>query len=98
MIEEYKTLVVKMNDDATNNATISTNYELLCDVEIVMGLMCVLPMLEIMHNLNKLVQNKYIFILDFISTVKLCQFEIYTMYVILKNNILEINFRHSWIW
>jgi hypothetical protein len=28
----------------------------------------------------------------------LCQFEIYTMYVILKNNILEINFRHSWIW
>jgi hypothetical protein len=72
MIENYKTSVVKMSDDATNNATISSNYELLCDVEIVMGLMCVLLMLEVVHNLNKLVQNKYIFILDFNSVVKLC--------------------------
>ncbi len=28
MIEKYKTLVVKMNDDATNNATSNTNYKL----------------------------------------------------------------------
>jgi hypothetical protein len=63
MIKKYKTLVVKMNDDATNNAITNINYELLCDVEIVMGLTCVLPMLEVVHNLNKLVQNNYIFIL-----------------------------------
>jgi hypothetical protein len=49
-----------MSDDAINNATISTNYELLCDVEIIMGLTCVLFMLEVVHNLNKIVQNKYI--------------------------------------
>ncbi len=49
-----------MRDDAINNATISTNYELLRDVEIVMGLTSVLFMLEVVHNLNKLVQNKYI--------------------------------------
>jgi len=33
-------------------------YELLRDVKIVMGLTCVLPMLEIMQSLNKLAQNK----------------------------------------
>jgi len=30
-----------------NNATINTSYELLYDVKIVMGLTCVLPMLEV---------------------------------------------------
>jgi len=47
MVKEYKTLVVKMNDDVVSNAIINTNYELLFDVEIVMGLTCVLPMLEV---------------------------------------------------
>jgi hypothetical protein len=48
MVEKYKPLVVKMSDDAISNATINTNYELLCDVETIMGLTCVLPMLEAM--------------------------------------------------
>lgn len=76
-----------MNDDVTN-----TNYELLCDVGIVMGLTCVLPMLEVVHSLNKLVQNKYTFILDFISTMKLCQFEIYTTYVDLEKKYSQNQF------
>jgi hypothetical protein len=41
-----------MNDDATSNATTTTNYELLCDVETIMGLTCVLPMLEAMQSLK----------------------------------------------
>ncbi len=48
MFEEYKTLVVKMSDDATSNVATNINYELLCDVEIVMALKCVLLMLETM--------------------------------------------------
>jgi hypothetical protein len=59
-----------MSDDAISVATANTNYELLCDVETVMGLTCVLPMLEAMQSLNKLVQNKDTFICDFVSTVK----------------------------
>jgi hypothetical protein len=84
MIGEYKTLVVKMSDDVASNATININYELLCDVEAIMGLTCVLLMLETMHSLSKLAQNKDFFICDFVSIVKLCQFEIYTMYVDLE--------------
>jgi hypothetical protein len=37
-------------------------YELLCDVEIVMGLTCVLLMLEVVQSLSKFVQNKDTFI------------------------------------
>jgi hypothetical protein len=48
MFGKYKTLVVIMNDDVANNVVANTNYEFLCDVETIMGLMCMLPMLEIM--------------------------------------------------
>jgi hypothetical protein len=37
MFEKYKTLVVKMSYDDASNANVNTNYELLCDEEIVMG-------------------------------------------------------------
>jgi hypothetical protein len=47
MVKEYKTLIVKMSDDVVSNVVINTNYELLFDVEIIMGLTCVLPMLEV---------------------------------------------------
>jgi hypothetical protein len=66
MFEKYKTLVVKMCDDATSNATININYELLCDVETIMGLTCVLPMLEVVQSLSKFAQNKDTFICDFV--------------------------------
>jgi hypothetical protein len=48
MVKEYKTSVVKMNDDVVSNEVINNNYELLYDVETIMGLTCVLPMLEAM--------------------------------------------------
>jgi hypothetical protein len=35
------------------NLIAAINYELLCDVEIVMGLMCVLSMLKEVQSLNK---------------------------------------------
>jgi len=48
MVKEYKTSVVKMNDDVVSNEAINNNYEFLYDVETIMGLTCVLPMLESM--------------------------------------------------
>jgi hypothetical protein len=45
--------------------TTTTNYELLCDVETMMGLPCVMPMLEAMQSLSKLVKKKNYFICDF---------------------------------
>jgi hypothetical protein len=72
MFGKYKTLMGKMSDDVANNAVTNTNYELLCDVETIMGLTCVLLMLEAVQNLNKLAQNKDTFICDFVSAVMLC--------------------------
>jgi hypothetical protein len=71
-----------MSDDAISIPNAKTNYKLLCNVEIVMGLTCMLPMLEAIYSLNKLVSNKDTFIRDFIvAIVKMCEVELYTMYV-----------------
>ncbi len=58
----------------------TSNY-VLCDVEIVMGLTCMLLMLEVVQSLNKLIQNKDTFIFYFVIAIKSCQVDIYTMYV-----------------
>jgi hypothetical protein len=57
LVFEYKFVVMKMFEDLLTNPIVATNYELLCDVEIVMGLTCVLPMLEVVQSLNKLAQD-----------------------------------------
>jgi hypothetical protein len=51
---EYKSLVVNVNENSTRNAPTKTNYELLCDSNIVLGLTCVLPMLELVQSLSKM--------------------------------------------
>jgi hypothetical protein len=42
MHNEYKTFMVKMVKHGASIPSVKTNYELLCDVEIIMGLTCVL--------------------------------------------------------
>jgi hypothetical protein len=51
---EYKSLVVKVSENSTGNAPTKTNYELLCDSDIVLEVTCVLPMLELVQTLSKM--------------------------------------------
>ncbi len=62
LVSEYKFIVMKMSKDFPTNHVLTTNYELFCNVEKVMGLICVLFMLKAMQSLNKLIQNKNCFI------------------------------------
>jgi len=71
-----------MFDDLPINPITATNYELLCDVETIMGLTCVLLMLEAMQSLNKLAhRNKECFICDFVVVLKLIQVDLDNFYV-----------------
>ncbi len=47
LVSEYKSIVMKMSKDLPTNHVATTNYELLCDVKKVMGLTCVLPMIDV---------------------------------------------------
>jgi hypothetical protein len=71
LVFEYKFVVMKMFEDLPTNHVAATNYELFCDVETMMGLTCVLLMLEVMQSWSKLAQNINHFICDFVVVVKL---------------------------
>jgi len=53
---EYKTLMVHMNNDLNCVVVTKTNLEYLCDIEMVIRLMCIMPMLEVVHALIKFIQ------------------------------------------
>jgi len=48
VLQKYKTFVVKMVNDSLGNVSAKNNYELLCDCDTILGLICVLPMMEAM--------------------------------------------------
>ena len=89
---EYKTLVVKMCDDAAVKGPALTakqaaaresareNYDLLCDIGTLLGLPCIMPLLDSVNSLMKFVQSDDTFVSDYVAAVKICQGELYMMY------------------
>jgi hypothetical protein len=53
------------------------NIELLCDVDVFLGLTYIIPMLEIVDGLSKIIQSWDIFICDFVATMKECGGKLY---------------------
>jgi hypothetical protein len=47
ILNEYKAFVVKMAIDSVSVQITKVNYELLCDVETLLGLAYVIPLLEV---------------------------------------------------
>ncbi len=80
VLEEFKILLVKMAKNATANEFAVVNYELLCDIEIIMGHTCLFLMLEALQGLSKYAQNREIFICDFMGNVKFCQANLHNTY------------------
>lgn len=78
---EYKTLIVKFAQDAAKESAAKRNLLFLLDVATLLALPCILPMLECIHSLIKFAQQRNVFISDFIAAVKICQGELYMMYI-----------------
>ncbi len=53
VLNEYQMLVVKMVEDNVSIVIVKANYELIYDVETLLGLACVLPLLELVQGLFK---------------------------------------------
>jgi hypothetical protein len=60
--KEYKTLINKL---ATNNAGVEltkANLLNMCDIDMILGLPCILPMLEFVNGLMKFAQSRNVFV------------------------------------
>jgi hypothetical protein len=67
-----------MVDDSGIMEVAKANLVNLCDVGTILGLPCVLPMLESINALMKFVQVKDVFVCDYIAIVKICHLLICT--------------------
>ena len=89
---EYKTLIVKMGEDAAvklpsliakqaaARESARLNYDLLCDVGTLLGLSCFMPLLDCVNLLMKFAQSDNVFVSDYVVVVKICQAELFLMY------------------
>ena len=81
VMSEYKALVLKMQMDSSSLATAKGNLNLLCEIELFLGLACILSMLEALNYLIKFSQQTTCFVCDMVAVVKLCQADLYSWYV-----------------
>jgi hypothetical protein len=65
MLREYKSLIVKMHMDVPKTKLVIESLDMLCNMELVFGLPCIFPMLEVVHMLIKHAQRWDVFICDF---------------------------------
>jgi hypothetical protein len=72
LMAEYKTLLLKMALDNLTNQQATQNYEHLRDLQILLGLACILPLLEFMHALIKFAHMWDVFMCYLVVTIKVC--------------------------
>lgn len=53
VLNEYKNLVLKMYQDSKVNNQIARNLELLCDLQVMLGFSCLMPMFKGLNELIK---------------------------------------------
>ncbi len=68
-------------EDAPKSKFARENLDLLCDLELVFGLPCILPMLEVVHTLIKYAQRQDVSICEFIDDVKSTKAKLHQLYV-----------------
>jgi len=60
-----------MHDDLHIVAVAKTNFWYLCDIEVVMELVCIMFLLELVHVLIKFAQAHNTFVCDFVVVMKM---------------------------
>ncbi len=77
---EIHPFMVKMHVKNQRNDVARKNQNSLCDVEVILGLHCIFPLLECVHALIKVAQIKDVFVCNFVEVVKVAQQEFYRLY------------------
>jgi hypothetical protein len=81
VMAKYRTFLVKMVLDNLTN-------QHLCDFQILLGLPCILTLLEFVHALIKFAQIRDVFVCDLMAIIKVNQRDLYNMYLEQSSNFI----------
>jgi hypothetical protein len=101
LMNEYKTLLVKLHVDATiwKPKNIARKcYNGLMDVQIVAGLACKLPILRVVSSLMKADQSIDVFVSDYLAAVKTLHVDLAQMYLDQKHSSHNLLSGISMLW
>jgi hypothetical protein len=82
-----------MNDDLGMIEVTRPTLEFSCDVKVVMGFMCIMPMLEVVHDLIKFAQKNDTFVFDFVGVMKMSCAHLHTLYCDRKKKYTNEQFK-----
>ena len=80
VLVQYFVLLFKMHLDAPTVHVAKKNFECLTDVQSILGLLCLLPLVEQLNQLIKFAQGRNIFVCDFVAALRVCQAQLFTNY------------------
>lgn len=69
-LTKYKSLVIQMFEEHVVHDFFKANLELLCDNEVFLGLICIIPILQCVQGMSRFAQTYDVLICDFIVVVK----------------------------
>jgi hypothetical protein len=81
VMNEYRTLVVKMMEDQNDVDSAKTSFHHLIDIQIVLSLSSLIPMLKSLHQSTQLGQKRDVYICDYLDALKQCQANITAFYI-----------------
>jgi hypothetical protein len=81
VLAQYKSLVVKMHSNYEKSKSAHDNFELLCELDLIMSMPCVMPILEVVHSLIKYAQHRDVFIMDFLDVINLVKTKLFHFYI-----------------
>jgi hypothetical protein len=70
-------LIIKMVVNCGFTKVAKANLLNLCNIDTILGLLCVLPILEFGNALINFVYGKNVFVCDCIATIKMCKVDLY---------------------
>jgi hypothetical protein len=76
----YMPLVAKMAKDGPFIVITKIDFELFCDVNLLISLSRLLPMLQIIHVLIRSTHKKDVFVCDYVATIKIYLGRLYSHY------------------
>jgi hypothetical protein len=80
-VVEYKTFIAKMSEDHIENEVVRSNLQKLLDLELIIVLHHILPVLELVHILIKYIQGKDVCICDFVEIIKMYRAKLYEFHI-----------------
>ncbi len=77
---EYCPYIMKMHAKSSKSDQALKILNQMCDVELIISLFCILPLLECVHKVIKTTQGQDVFICDFVEIIKFVQHKLYMLY------------------